>query len=29
DFSMYDRKLSDIYHDIICEQRLRTEDKRD
>lgn len=27
DFSMYDRKLSDIYHDIICEQRLRTEDK--
>lgn len=29
DFSMYDRKLSDIYHDVIYEQKLRTEDKRD
>ncbi|HHO9875394.1 TPA: non-LEE encoded effector protein NleB, partial [Escherichia coli] len=29
DFSMYDRKLSDIYHDIICEQKLRSEAKRD
>ncbi|HBN1858832.1 TPA: NleB family type III secretion system effector arginine glycosyltransferase [Escherichia coli] len=29
DFSMYDRKLSDIYHDAICEQKLRAEDERD